>query len=102
MVLPLLIIVASWILVLAVVAGLCFSARQGDLEQLRGVPADPASDPFESAPVSLRITAVPAFDSPQITASALSSAPRTRSRTTQPSRRTYPCDPLGITGSTAG
>ncbi len=99
MVLPLLIIVASWIFVLAVVVGLCLSARRGDLEQLRGAHADPASEPFESALVSHRISAEPAFDSPQITAAALSNAPQVTAR---PGKRAYPCDPLGITGSAMG
>jgi len=72
MILPLIIIIASWILVLSVIAGLCLSARHGDLHQRETTPAYPATDPI-AAPVI--------------------SAPIARS-----SRPTYPCNP-GLTSS---
>ncbi len=40
-----LIIIAFWILILAAVVGLCSSAHQGDLAQLKDAP-HPASDPI--------------------------------------------------------
>jgi hypothetical protein len=102
MVLPLLVILASWILVLAIVAGLCLSARRGDLEQLGGASADPASESLEPALVSLQLSTEPAFDSPQIAAATLASAPRITAQTAWPDRRVRPCNPLGATGSSAG
>jgi len=66
-----LIIIASWILILSVIVGLCLSAHQGDLQQLNDTPAHPASDPIAAASISPRITA-------------------------QPSRRAYPCKPTGF------
>ena len=62
----LLIIIASWTLILSVIVGLCLSARRGDLE---ASPAYATSSPIE--PSIPRITA-------------------------QPSRRLYPCNPAGI------
>jgi hypothetical protein len=74
MVLALIIIPTSWILILSVIVGLCRSAHQGDLQQLKDAPAHHASDPTS-----------PSLLSPQIT--------------TQPGRRVYPCNPAGITSS---
>jgi hypothetical protein len=69
-----LIIIASWTLILSVIVGLCLSARQGDLQEWRASPAYATSSPAEPS-------------IPQITA--------------QPSRRLYPCNPAGI-GITTG
>ncbi len=67
-----LIIIASWILILSVIVGLCLSARQGDLQERGAAPAYATSNLAEP---SLR----PA----------------------QPSRRAYPCNP-GFPSSAAG
>ena len=73
----LLIIIASWILILSVVAGLCMSARQGDLQQRDRAPVHLAGDPIATPVISAPIAA-------------------------RSGRRVYPCDPLGITGSATG
>jgi hypothetical protein len=81
MALPLIIIItSSWILILAVIAGLCLSARRGDLQQLSAAAAEPTSGRIEAPVISARITA----------------------QSAQPARRVYPCNPLGITGSATG
>jgi len=78
MALPLLIITASWILILSVIAGLCLNARRGDLQQLSAAPAKPTSERIESSVISARITA----------------------QSAQPATRVYPCDPFA--GSATG
>ncbi len=79
MALPLIIITASWILILAVIAGLCLSARRGDLQQLSAAPEEPTNERIEAPAISARIAA----------------------QSAQPARRVYPCNPLGIiTGAT--
>jgi hypothetical protein len=44
-----LIIIASWILTLSVIVGLCLSARQGDLQQLETAPSHHANDSHRTA-----------------------------------------------------
>jgi|GEM_PF-4316587 len=80
MALPLIIITASWILILTLIAGLCLSARRGDLQQLSAAPEEPTSELIEAPAISAWITA----------------------QSAQPARRVYPCNPLGITGSATG
>jgi len=73
MAIPIIIITASWILILAVIAGLCLSARRGDLQQLSTAPEEPqALSPvhqparrtslFWSLPAGLRRELSPLFD----------------------------------------
>jgi hypothetical protein len=76
MILPLIIIIASWILVLSVIAGLCLSARQGDLQQRETAPAYPAGDPIAAPVISASIAA-------------------------RSSRRAYPCNPGLTSGATS-
>jgi hypothetical protein len=76
MALPLIIITTSWILILAVIASLCLSARRGDLQQLSTAPEEPTNERIEVPAISARITA----------------------QSAQPARRVYPCSPFGITG----
>ena len=78
MALPLIIITASWILILSVIAGLCLNARRGDLQQLSTTPAQPTSERIETPAIAARITA----------------------QSTQPATRAYPCNPAGITSAT--
>jgi hypothetical protein len=81
MILPLTIIItASWILILSVIAGLCLNARRGDLQQLSTTPAQPTSERIEAPATAARITA----------------------QSTQPATRAHPCNPFGITGSATG
>jgi hypothetical protein len=80
MVLPLTIVIASWILILSVTVGLCLNARRGDLQQLSATPAEPTSERIEAPVITARITA----------------------QSAQPATRAYPCNPLGITGSATG
>jgi hypothetical protein len=80
MVLPLIIIIASWILILSVIAGLCMNARRGDLQQMGAAATEPMSELIEAPVISARITA----------------------QSAQPATRVYPCNPLGITGSATG
>jgi hypothetical protein len=91
MILPLTIIIASWILILSVVVGLCLSARQGDHQLLMDTPAHPASELTAPSLISPRTTAEPTMIPARITA-----------QSAQPATRAYPCNPFGITGSTAG
>jgi hypothetical protein len=83
MALPLVIVIASWILILSMVLGLCLSARQGDRQQLSVAPADLASDEIEPPMISASITVRPGMDS----------APS--------GRRLYPCDPAYSSASAA-
>jgi hypothetical protein len=78
MALPLIIITASWILILSVIAGLCLNARRGDLQQLSTTPAQPTSERIETPAIAARITA----------------------QSTQPATRAYPCNPAGFTSAT--
>lgn len=60
MILPLIvIIIASWLLILFVVAGLCLGAHQGDLQQMEAAPVHPASDLTEPSVTSPQITVQP-------------------------------------------
>ena len=74
MLLPILLVTATtWLLTLSLIAALCLSARQGDLQQLDEATATPrAINPLESPLFSTRITA-------------------------QQGRRAHPCEHVGIT-----
>jgi hypothetical protein len=80
MALPLIIITASWILILSVIAGLCLSARRGDLQQLSAAaaPAEPTSERTGAAAIPAHITA----------------------QSAESTTRVYRCNP--ITGSATG
>jgi hypothetical protein len=81
MVLPLTIITtSSWILILSVIAGLCLSARRGDLQQLSATAVEPTSERIEAPAISAQITA----------------------HSAQPATHVYPCNPFGIAGSATG
>jgi hypothetical protein len=81
MVLPLTIIItASWILILSVIAGLCSNARRGDLQQLSTTPADPTSECIKAPVIAARIT----------------------DQSAQPATHVYPYNPFGIAGSATG
>jgi hypothetical protein len=78
MALSLIIITASWILILSVITGLCLNARRGDLQQLSAAPAEPTSERIEAPAIAARITA----------------------QSTQSATRVYPCNPAGFTSAT--
>jgi hypothetical protein len=99
MLLPL-IIIASWIVVLSAVVGVCVSARRGDTQQLANAPAQPANNqqpqqttwPASSPQPAISPIALPEIAAPVITAQVA----------TQPGGRAYPCNPASLTGSTTG
>ena len=94
-----LIIIASWILILSVIVGLCLSARQGDLQERGATPAYATSNLAEASLRPASDPAAPASIAPRITAAAPVIAPRI---TAQPSRRAYPCNPAGFPSSATG
>jgi hypothetical protein len=73
-----LIVIASWILILFVIAGLCLNARRGDLQLVSTAPAEPTSERIEPPAIVARITA----------------------QSTQSATRVYPCNPAGFTSAT--
>jgi hypothetical protein len=87
MALPLVIVIASWILILSMVLGLCLSARQGDRQQLSVAPADLASDQIEPPMISTPITVEPARGE------VLRFGGEPGMDSTSSGRRLYPCDP---------
>jgi hypothetical protein len=94
-----LIIIASWILTLSVIVGLCLSARQGDLRERGAASAYTTSNLAKASLLPASEPAAPASIPPRIT-----TAPPVISRriTVQPSRRAYPCNPAGFPSSATG